>query len=209
MAYSDVSICNLALAELGDTLITSLADDSDRARACNLFYGPTRDAVLRAHPWKFATTRKALAVLSTTPVDAGDGFLYQYALPTDCAKIQATSLDSTREPWKVEANPTSSGRVILCDSSSLTIKYTQYVTDPSQFDPLFVDALVARLASRLSIPIKSDQGLAQKFYQMYMAKIAEARTFDGMEGTSEVFEVTDLTDVRTSGSTGDRRSGWI
>lgn len=209
MAYSDVSIANLALTELGDQIITSLTDDSDRARACSLFYVPTRDAVLRAHPWKFATTRLELAALEAEPVDTGDGFTFQYALPTDCAKIQATTLDALRSAWKVEANPTTSGRVLLCNEDTLSIKYTKYVVDPAQFDPLFVEALVSRLASRLAIPIKSDAALAQKFWMSYMQKLAEARTFDSMEGTNESFEVTDLIDVRVSGSTGDRRSGWI
>lgn len=209
MAYSEASICNLALAELGDTIITSLTDDSDRARACNLFYGPTRDAILRAHPWKFATKRADLVALSATPVDTGDAFTYQFPLPVDCAKVQATTLDPTRSAWKVEANPTTSGRVILCDENTLAIKYTAYITDPAQFDPLFVEALVSRLACRLAIPIKADSALAKTYWALYLSKLSEARTFDGMEGTPESFEVNDLVDVRNSGSLGDRRSGWL
>jgi len=53
-----VSICSNALRKLGDDPITSLTDDTERARLCNAFYEPTRDAVLRSHPWNFAIERQ-------------------------------------------------------------------------------------------------------------------------------------------------------
>ena len=43
---TEVSICSNALRRLGDDPITSLTDDSERARLCNSFYADTRDSVL-------------------------------------------------------------------------------------------------------------------------------------------------------------------
>jgi hypothetical protein len=58
----DVTICNLALARLGDSRIVTMNDSKPEAEYCTLFYGATRDEVLRGHPWNFATTRAALSL---------------------------------------------------------------------------------------------------------------------------------------------------
>jgi len=83
---TDVSICSNALRRLGDAPITSLTDDTERARLCNAFFPDARDTVLRAHPWNFAITRASLPQLSDTPAY---GFNYMYALPTDpyCLRV--------------------------------------------------------------------------------------------------------------------------
>ena len=65
---SVVGICNIALNNIGDEKISSLSDNNDRARACDLRYEDVRDAVLRAHPWNCATTRVELAQSTDTPV---------------------------------------------------------------------------------------------------------------------------------------------
>ena len=61
-----VDICNLALTKLGQTIITSLSDDNENARRCNLVYEPKRDELLEKHPWGFAV-EKALLVDVTKP----------------------------------------------------------------------------------------------------------------------------------------------
>lgn len=62
MAVSAVSICNMALSRVGHhTEITaSLSENTEAARQCNLHYEPARDALLRSHPWNFATRRTKL-----------------------------------------------------------------------------------------------------------------------------------------------------
>ena len=60
---TEVSICANALRRLGDDPITSLTDDTERARLCNAFYEDARDACLRSHPWNFAITRASLNIL--------------------------------------------------------------------------------------------------------------------------------------------------
>ncbi|MEO8207135.1 MAG: hypothetical protein ABI615_13220 [Chthoniobacterales bacterium] len=80
MAASETSICNLALGRLGNESILSTDDDSESARVCKLFYEPTRDEVLRAHRWKFATVLASLARLTTAPAF---GWACQYQLPTE------------------------------------------------------------------------------------------------------------------------------
>ena len=95
---TEVSICANALRRLGDDPITSLTDDTERARLCNAFYTDARDAVLRSHPWNFAITRTSLAKLSDAPAY---GFNYQYSLPTDPYCLRVLEMEYSDYIFKV------------------------------------------------------------------------------------------------------------
>lgn len=184
---SAVAICSDALRQLGDDPITSLTDDSTRARLCNAFYEPMRDAVLRAYPWNFAITRQVLAQLVTTPAY---GFSFEYQLPTDPYCLRVLNVDDTGLAFKIE------GRKLLTDASSVSIKYIARITDEAQFDVLFIDALSVRLASRLAYPVTGSASLTDVFFAKYKDVLSEARSIDAQEGTPEIFESNALTEVR-------------
>ena len=57
---SEVAICNLALAHLGDSATVASIDPpegSAQSEHCARFYPIARDALLEMHAWKFATRR--------------------------------------------------------------------------------------------------------------------------------------------------------
>src|SRR5690606_7797987 len=104
MANNAVSICNMALGELGINAITSLDQATADARLCNRFYEQTRDEVLRAHPWNFAIKRVNLSAISTAPVF---GWLYQYQLPSDYLRLiqlNGWEEDEQADRWEIEAD---------------------------------------------------------------------------------------------------------
>ena len=172
---SAVQICNLALAKIGDEQITSLTDDSKAARMCNLVYEPMRDAVLRAHPWNFAVTRVALALDTDTPPYEYDA---QFALPSNFLRYLGSNLLDTAS-FTIEAG------FMLCNASSVTLKYIKQETDPNKFDWLFIEALAARIAAELSIAIADSRTLSVDLFNLYATKLAEARTVDAQEGTPD------------------------
>lgn len=103
---SEVEICNSALIKLGDDTITSLTDDSKRARLCNAQFARLRDEVLRAHPWNFAIRRASLAKLSQAPAFE---FAAAFRLPEDpyCLRVLLLFDGSapqgiSRHRWKIE-----------------------------------------------------------------------------------------------------------
>ena len=66
---SEVDICNLALAHLGDSATVASInppEGSAQAEMCQRFYPIARDSLLEMHNWGFATRRKALAQLNNT-----------------------------------------------------------------------------------------------------------------------------------------------
>ena len=172
---SEVQICNLALAKIGDQQITSLTENSKAGRLCNLVYEPLRDATLRAHPWNFAITRETLALHSVAP---SYEYTAKFTLPVNFLRLLGTDMVDTAE-FVLE------GSFILCNASTLIIKYVKQETDPNQYDWLFVEALSARIAAELAISIADSRTMSVDLFNLYGTKLSEARTADATEGTPD------------------------
>lgn len=190
---TEVSICSNALRRLGDDPITSLTDDTERARLCNAFYQDSRDLVLRSHPWNFAITRASLAQLSDTPAY---GYNYMYALPTDPYCLRVLEMEYADYIFKIE-NDATNGRVLVTDESTAKILYIARITNPTLFDSMFVETLTSKLAADLAYPITGSVQLQGQMEKMYRDKLSEARSVDGMEGFVDDFVSTTFTDFRT------------
>jgi hypothetical protein len=177
--YSEVSLANLALQYLGrGKFIVALDEDSQAARVMRQHLPYARDAVLRAYPWNFAQRRAAIAADATAP---DFEFSYSYTLPDDCLWCHTVYGGSTQD-WKVE------GRKVYTNMSApLQIKYTARVTDLAGADPLFFQALAARLGSDCATTLTESGGKANDLWQVYQAKLREARAVDAQEGQAERF----------------------
>ena len=191
---TEVSICSNALRRLGDDPITSLTDDTERARLCNAFYIPSRDQVLRSHPWNFAITRATLAKLSDTPAYE---YSYQYALPNDPYCLRVLEMEYKDYIFKIE-HYASQGRVLLTNESTAKILYIARVTDTAQFDSMFVDVLTAKLAVDLAYPVTNSVKLQDQMQRLFQQKLSEARSVDGQEGFIDDLVSDTFTDFRKS-----------
>jgi hypothetical protein len=199
-ATSETEVCNLALTRIGHNQITDISSDTSKAGdLCRLHFPRTRDAVLRAHPWNFAVRRAALAASTTTP---NHEYTYAFTLPSDpyCLKVIRTSWEalgySSRDepsagvwaeaqiPYRIE------GRSLLANESACSIEYIARVTDTSTWDALFTDAVAARLSSELCMPLTDNQSATKTMWDIYMSKLAEARTVDSQEGSPR--EIVDV-----------------
>lgn len=170
---SVVQICSLALTRLGHNAIISLGDNSKGAKLASLHYEPTRDSVLRAHPWNFAIRRDAIAADTAAPAW---GYARAFQLPPDCLRLIA--LERADAEYRIE------GRKIVTDEGGpLKVEYIARVTDPNEFDAVFIDALSARLAAELAVPMTDNAQIMEQMMAAYNAKLSEARTMDAMEGT--------------------------
>lgn len=172
--YSEVAICNLALQEIGrGMMITALDENSQAARSCRLRYPYARDATLRGYDWNFASARAELPALADPPAF---GYANQYELPADCLRVRSIE-NGEADDWRVE------GRRIITDlGSPIFVKYTARVTDPAQFDALFVAALAARIAADIAVSLSESTSKAQGLWQVYLGKLHEAWKNDAVEG---------------------------
>lgn len=176
---SEVQICNMGLAKIGEAKITNLTDDNRVARACNLIYEDIRDAVLRAHPWNFAMKRVELAQLTSTPAF---GFAYEYQLPSDYLKVVQMDPQGQDIKYKIE------GSKLLSDEGTVYILYISKVTDPTEYDSVFREILATRLGAELAFLINNDKDLKEMLLEEYMLKIGEGRSLDAQEDTADVIE---------------------
>jgi hypothetical protein len=194
---SEVDICNLALAYLGDTATVASIDPpegSAQAEHCARFYPIARDTLLNMHAWNFASRRVVLAQVAqpyaqwkyafATP---GDMMYAVSVIPHDAKADYAISFwPSDNPPWLHNYSPvlaagqyvpqpysvetdTSGNKVIYTDLEHAMLRYQALVTDTTQFSPLFVNCLSWHLASMLAGPIlKGDQGSSQAARCMQM-----------------------------------------
>ena len=189
---TEVSICSNALRKLGDSPITALTEDSERARLCNALYEPARDSLLRSHAWNFAITRAALAQISSTPAFE---YSYQYALPTDPFCLRVSKMEYDDYEFKIE-NLANQGRVLLTNEGTANIIYIAQITDPKLFDSIFVDTLTAKLASEMAYAITNSAALQKEMEKVYKLKLTEARSIDSTEGFTDDIISDTFTDFR-------------
>lgn len=190
---NETAIANAALNEVGGGSLTDWeADTTTHARNIQRWFRHTRDALLRRYTWNFALARQALSQDSSGP---SFEFTNSYSLPTNPYCLRALVMYDSASEWRVE------GRKLLTDDSTVNLKYISKVTDPVQFDDLFTEAFIFRLAANIAFPVMRDKVLARELYKIYLEKIADAITADSMEGSQDGIESQALTNVRLTGST--------
>jgi len=188
---SEVDICNSALLQLGEDTILSLDDDSKKARLCKRFYPDVRDAVLRAYPWRCAIQFQSLGLLAGSDVITGTDFAYTFQLPVSPYCLRALLVNADRTvAWEVV------GRKLLCDESSVNLKFIARLTDPGLFDSLLIDSIACRLAQMIAYPVTGNATLPKTMWDLYQQKLSEARSIDSMEGYVDEWQSDDLLDVR-------------
>lgn len=205
---SVVDICNLALSHLGDNANVSNIDPpegSEQSEHCARFYSLSRDALLELHDWNFSTTKKQLAAVTSDWAQ----WQYAYLAPSDCLRVLAIldptatddntypvptitsggyvsdAIQSVKTPQNFVRETDSTGRdIIYTNQEDAVARYTRLVEDPTQFTPLFVQALSWHLASALAGPLlKGETGrkTAQACLNNAMGYVAQAKTSDSRQ----------------------------
>jgi len=220
---TEVDICNLALAHLGDdATIASLnpPEGSAQAEKAARFYPIARNTLLEMHTWNFASKRGNLA-LTTNSLDQWD---YAYIVPADmmspiaiisptAQNDYATRMSAGDTPGGITSNyaPTIvagqytpqqfslEGDLIYTNQENAMLRYQAFITDPSLFSSLFVITLSWHLASMLAGPvIKGDQGAAEakRSTQMMVNYLNSAKQSDNLDRDITVEHIVPWTSGR-------------
>lgn len=205
MANSNTELCNLALIELGQARISSLASDqNESAKICRDKWPQVRDAVLRGAAWRCLIKRTALAREASAPAF---GYLYQYTLPVDCFRVLSFSslntasstaiyedsvlaaLQAKNALWAVE------GRVLLTNEEAAYIQYVGYdrgADTVALFDPLLTTVLVCQLAATIAPSLSSADRVAELWALRHQAFSDAVRT-GAVEASRAIASCTSLT----------------
>lgn len=185
MATSDTALANLALQKLGTSeRITSIEQDHPLARSVNVCYEMLRDRELRANIWGFAKKRIVLAPSATAP--AFD-FSYAFPLPSDYLRLLSPNISGVwganarnDVDWTIE-NHQDVPSIMTNDGDALKVVYIARITDPTQFDALFDEALACKIAWHLAEEITQSNSKKADALQEYRLTISEARKINAIE----------------------------
>lgn len=193
---SETTIINTALRRLGDKPITNRLDGSPAANVANELFDDARDALLRAHPWNFATTRVKLTQSSTTPVY---GFDYQYVLPTDWLRTLAVHGNDAgigTPSYKMESDATD-GAVVVTNANEIWLRYVRQITDANEMIADFRETLSYRLAADMALPLANSGTLRERLEVAFTAALRRARSVDGGEDYPDEIPVSSWLAVRS------------
>jgi len=181
---SQVEIANRALTKIGESRITSLADNVEAARTINQMWDTVRDAELRSHNWNFSIARVSLAALITVPAFR---YAYEFELPSLCLKViqvgeyyPGPSMSNYRNapeaPYQIE------GRKILTDyPAPLYVRYVASIDDTGLWDSSFTEAFASRLAAEACERITQSNTKKQTAEADYKRAISDALRADAIE----------------------------
>lgn len=194
---SQVEIVNKALILVGDQTITAMNQNNPRAILMNSLWAGTRDTLLRACPWNFATVRVGIPASATAPV-------YQwtnaYPIPQDFLYMVSTENNS---PYRMEGN-----NILSDQGSPLNIKYIRQVTVSTEFDSGFANALSAQLAYEASKKLAAEPGLERSLFLDAKIAITDAMRLDGMEDDPVGYPEDSWTSARSGGAGDVSREPW-
>jgi len=119
--------------------------------------------------------------VAATPV-----YEYSYMFPVPSDFVALREVYPTYLDYKLEGN------FILCgESSTLQIKYTRYISDPDEYDPMFSEALSALLARESAIVITDSLRKQNKMDELFEDKVSDAMFHGSIEDPPEQIEADD------------------
>jgi len=178
MALSDIDICNVALYAVGAKAIQSFSEDSKSSRACQAFYGLTRDLLLEEFDWNFARKFKALTVIDL-PTEEKPEIRFAYQLPADCVSPRKLWPYLQRDYWEVL------GDKLYCNrEEDVSLYYTSAITNSQLFSVAFANTLAGALATKLASIVAQDKALAKSLYEVHLLEKTAAFAMDANANNS-------------------------
>jgi hypothetical protein len=178
-------VCNQALAFCGvSQLITDIVHEATpEANLCRLHYEDAVLAVLREHPWPFATKYAALVLVAGSPdARVNDDWIYAYRKPADLVFPRrvvrpgfARRFDPEPPPFREGVDPT--GGLIYSDQPDAVLEYTFRPTCAAgDGDALFREALMYKVAQKIAPSIARDEKKVDRAAGLYERALNVAAT---------------------------------
>lgn len=178
---TQVGLINRALARIGEARIVQINEDSDRAQTIRDIWDDVRQAAIRSHPWNFAVRRAILAPVDGAPVY---GFSYRFRRPqadNDHQGWQRTLGVFDDADERVRATYRSEGPYLLADVTTLYMRFIADITNVNNWDSLFREAMMLKLAAELAIQLANSNSLRDSLQKEASAAFARARSVDGID----------------------------
>lgn len=200
-------VCNLALAHLGLPAISDAefyAPTNKQAIILKRYYRPTRDALLREHPWRGSTLNIALTIAAGIEIDGWE-YVYEYpvATPEDLLPgaqfIQKIFTDtSVKDPTPIEyklfhgIGVAGGGETLIAVNEADAYAQITMMGDdensagaptflgqgPKTYDALFVMAWSYLIAASAAIVLTGDAAKAEDMARWHAIYLDKAKLAD-------------------------------
>ena len=188
MPLTALSLCARALLRIGAQLVASLDEGTAEAEVAANLYPATRDALITAHPWSFATAQVPLARLSAVP---NADFRHAYALPPGFLRALSAGDGNFGRGLTYRIHESR----LHTDADSVTLTCI-FRPDEAAFPAFFASALVARLAAEFCLPLTESASRAEMLFRLAETELRQARQIDSQQATPRAIEGFPLVDVR-------------
>ena len=198
-------LCNIALANLGETIQISDIDTDKGASAkkCRQFLDLSIRGALSDFPWSFARGVVDLAILAD---QSSDLYEYIYAYPSDCLEPRSIIIPNTpiglyyryypyffsgssgietappeflRPNFEKGLSADGKVRTIMTNYEGAQLLYTKDVKDQLQLWPsTFFEAVAWRLTAYLAMPVAQSPSLAESARNQFNMLISMAAAQD-------------------------------
>lgn len=195
MSSSPTEVCNLALSWLAGGRILSLDDEGQEAQLCKANYDLSRKAVLEEREWTFAVKRLQLPALAEEPLVYSAAFLVPPDLLYSIAVTDPGS-HGTRKPNPPQIVHSFEGGKIYAYLDIINIKYIFDLTNTQKFSGLFDQTLAAHIAMNIAIPLTENKEHFTNMAGLYQINLDKAAASDGMQGTREKLDISQMEQSR-------------
>lgn len=189
---SKTQIGNMALGRIGVSKLLANVDTetSREAIVARVMFDEAVRFVLRDFPWPFATSYADLALVggtSTTPVNRD--WQYAYRWPSDCVYVRRVVVDGVGRndpnppPFRIGRD--TQGRLIYTSEPDAQIEYTSEITDPQEFDAMFVSMLAWKIGADMAPSLSRIKDMATTCMQMYEIDKSKSQSRALNEGQQE------------------------
>jgi hypothetical protein len=178
---SDTQIANLALLHMGVSkrIANLTTEQSIEAETLRTAYADDRDYCLRDFPWPWATAYVELGLVSSPTVAYNADWFYAYRYPSGCLFVRriVTPLGRTEtEPAPFRIGRDAQGRLIFTNYPDASVEYTAAITDPQEFDAIFIQMLAWKLTASCGPSLSRDPQISVRAAQMYEIEKTKAQS---------------------------------
>ncbi len=191
MALSDVALCTRALIRIGAAPISSFEDNTAEAEVAGALYEPTRDGLLSAYPWSFATTQRTLTPLVDAPTADYD---YAYQLPSDFLRSISVGQSGRGRGLEFRIH----GRELHANVDSIVLSYI-YLPSEGTMPPFFEQCLIAYLSAEFCLPLTESSTRAELLFKQAEDLFRRSKYIDAQQDTPNRLESYSLIDARGQG----------
>ncbi len=188
MSYTKIDLCSRALVKLGANSIASFNEATAEAKVCAQLYEPTVESLLASYPWRFALEKATLARLTSKPTA---DYQYAYQLPNNCVRVLSAGNGSKSQGLKYKIV----GNMLHTNADQVIISYIAR-PDESVFPAFFSNALIAKLAAELCLPLTESTARTDYMYKRAEEEFKIAKLTDSQQDVPACFQDFSLIEVR-------------